>query len=31
MTYQFRWDIIPSNIDFLLSGLQLTLIISALT
>lgn len=28
-TYQFRWDIIPSNIDFLMSGLQMTLIISA--
>jgi polar amino acid transport system permease protein len=28
-TYQFRWDIIPNNIDFLMSGLQMTLIISA--
>lgn len=28
-TYQFRWDIIPNNLDFLLSGLQMTLIISA--
>jgi polar amino acid transport system permease protein len=28
-TYQFRWDIIPSNLDFLMSGLQMTLIISA--
>ena len=28
-TYQFRWDVIPDNIDFLMSGLQMTLIISA--
>ncbi|QTL03487.1 amino acid ABC transporter permease [Aquabacter sp. L1I39] len=28
-SYTFRWDIIWSNLDFLLSGLQLTLIISA--
>ncbi|OYX15324.1 MAG: ABC transporter permease [Rhizobiales bacterium 32-66-8] len=28
-SYTFRWDIIWSNMDFLLSGLQLTLIISA--
>jgi His/Glu/Gln/Arg/opine family amino acid ABC transporter permease subunit len=28
-TYQFRWDIIPNNLDFLMSGLQMTLIISA--
>jgi len=28
-TYQFRWDIIPNNFDFLMSGLQMTLIISA--
>ncbi|WP_127088229.1 amino acid ABC transporter permease [Aquabacter cavernae] len=28
-SYQFRWDIIWSNLDFLLSGLELTLIISA--
>ena len=28
-TYQFRWDIIPNNIDFLMSGFQMTLIISA--
>jgi His/Glu/Gln/Arg/opine family amino acid ABC transporter permease subunit len=27
-TYQFRWDIIPGNFDFLMSGLQMTLIIS---
>jgi His/Glu/Gln/Arg/opine family amino acid ABC transporter permease subunit len=30
-SYQFRWDIIPGNLDFLLSGLQMTLLISALT
>ena len=29
MTYQFRWDIIPGNLDFLMSGLEMTLIISA--
>jgi polar amino acid transport system permease protein len=29
ITYQFRWDVIWSNLDFLLSGLQMTLIISA--
>ncbi|MGS1097093.1 amino acid ABC transporter permease (plasmid) [Aquamicrobium terrae] len=29
--YQFRWDVIPQNIDFLMSGLQQTLIISAIT
>lgn len=29
MTYQFRWDIIPGNLDFLMSGLQMTLFISA--
>jgi polar amino acid transport system permease protein len=28
-TYQFRWDVIPNNFDFLMSGLQMTLIISA--
>jgi polar amino acid transport system permease protein len=28
-TYQFRWDVIPSNFDFLMSGLQMTLLISA--
>lgn len=31
MTYQFRWDVIPANIDFLLSGLWQTLLISAVT
>jgi His/Glu/Gln/Arg/opine family amino acid ABC transporter permease subunit len=29
ITYQFRWDVIWSNLDFLLSGLHMTLIISA--
>jgi len=30
--YQFRWDIISgSNLDFLMSGLQMTLVISAIT
>jgi polar amino acid transport system permease protein len=28
-TYQFRWDVIPNNLDFLMSGFQMTLIISA--
>jgi His/Glu/Gln/Arg/opine family amino acid ABC transporter permease subunit len=28
-TYRFRWDIISGNLDFLLSGLQMTLLISA--
>src|SRR6266481_3200043 len=28
-SYQFRWDIIPNNFDFLMSGLEMTLIISA--
>ena len=30
-SYRFRWDVIPSNIDFLMSGLQMTLLISAVT
>jgi His/Glu/Gln/Arg/opine family amino acid ABC transporter permease subunit len=30
-TYRFRWDIIPQNLDFLLSGVGMTLLISALT
>lgn len=30
-TYQFRWDVIPDNFDFLMTGLQSTLTISALT
>lgn len=29
--YQFRWDIIPQNFDFLMTGLQNTLVISAIT
>ena len=31
MGYQFRWDVIPANIGFLMSGMQLTLVISAVT
>ena len=31
MNYQFRWDVIPSNFPFLMSGLELTLLISAVT
>ena len=30
-TYSFRWDIIATNLPFLMSGLQTTLIVSALT
>jgi len=29
--YQFRWDTVSNNLDFILSGLQLTLLISAMT
>ncbi len=29
--YQFRWDVIPNNLDFLFSGLNTTLVLSALT
>jgi polar amino acid transport system permease protein len=29
VTYQFRWDVIWNNLDFLMSGLQMTLLISA--
>lgn len=29
--YRFRWDIIPANLGFLMSGVQTTLAISALT
>jgi His/Glu/Gln/Arg/opine family amino acid ABC transporter permease subunit len=29
--YQFRWDVIGQNFDFLMSGLQTTLVISAIT
>jgi polar amino acid transport system permease protein len=31
MSYQFRWDVIPANFGFLMSGMQLTLVISAIT
>lgn len=31
MSYQFRWDVIPANFPFLMSGLELTLLISAVT
>jgi polar amino acid transport system permease protein len=30
-SYRFRWDVIPNNFDFLMSGLQMTLLISAVT
>ena len=30
-TYRFRWDVIPQNLDFLLSGVGMTLLISAIT
>jgi His/Glu/Gln/Arg/opine family amino acid ABC transporter permease subunit len=30
-TYQFRWDVIPANLPFLMNGLGLTLMISAIT
>ena len=29
--YKFRWDVIPTHFDFLMSGLQQTLLISAIT
>jgi polar amino acid transport system permease protein len=29
--YHFRWDVIPANFDFLMSGVTLTLLISAIT
>ena len=29
--YQFRWDIVTGSLDFLMSGLQMTLIVSAVT
>lgn len=29
--YRFRWDVIPTNIDFLMSGLQQMLTLSAMT
>jgi polar amino acid transport system permease protein len=31
VSYQFRWDVIPANFPFLMSGLELTLLISAVT
>ena len=31
MHYEFRWDVIPSNLDFILAGLGQTLIICACT
>ena len=31
MVYQFRWDVIPANVGFLMSGMELTLLISAVT
>lgn len=31
MVYQFRWDVIPANIAFLMSGMGLTLLLSAVT
>lgn len=30
-TYRFRWDVIPTNFEFLISGMGMTLLISALT
>ena len=30
-SYQFRWDVVPANLDFLMTGLSQTLAISALT
>lgn len=29
--YRFRWDVVPQNLDFLLGGLQQTVVISAIT
>ncbi len=31
MSYQFRWDVVWNNLGFLLSGLQMTLVISAIS
>lgn len=31
MTYQFRWDVVSQNFNFLMGGLEMTLIISGLT
>jgi len=30
-TYQFRWDVVPNNLHFIFSGMQMTLILSATT
>ena len=30
-SYQFRWDVLPANLDFLMTGLSQTVAISALT
>lgn len=30
-TYQFRWDVIPNNVGFILSGMNMTLFLSAVT
>lgn len=30
-SYSFRWDIIPTNFGFLASGIQMTLLLSAIT
>jgi His/Glu/Gln/Arg/opine family amino acid ABC transporter permease subunit len=30
-TYQFRWDVVPNNLDFIVSGMKLTLMLSAVT
>ncbi len=30
-SYQYRWDVIPANLGFLLTGLQMTLLISFVT
>jgi polar amino acid transport system permease protein len=31
LQYQFRWDVVTSNLPFLLSGVEMTLIVSAIT
>jgi len=30
-TYQFRWDVVPNNFNFLFAGMEMTLILSAIT
>jgi len=30
-SYRFRWDTVWGNLDFLMSGLQMTLFLSAVT